>query len=374
MDTFVDKIKQARNGEKEELVLRRLSDVRAKKVDWLIHPMLAKGKLTIFHGEPGKGKSQASIYVASLVSNGGTYIDGQVVEKGEVLFITAEDDAADTLKPRLMACGADVNNIHELQWFKNKEGKIKMFNLEEHIPQLKDKIAELPNLKLIIIDPISAFLGKVDGNNSSGVRGLFAEIKTITDTLGCAVLIIAHHNKTSGQKTLNKISGSISFGAAARVSYIFGSNPNHTVIEDMPGKFIMAQSKNNLEKEEVNSQEYDIEGAEVEENGQVIKTSKIKWGMMSTMTSQEIVDYMPNKKTAGRPNEKRQECIDEIVNFMNGKQSLTPVETKAIKTHLGSMGFDEQMQRRSRQEIGIRVVQIDNEFCWTTKPEISLFD
>ena len=91
--------------------------------------MLAKGKLTIFHGDPSKGKSQASIYIASEISKGGTFFNGQKIEEGEVLFITSEDEASDTLKPRLMACGANVNNVVELRWIVKKDGKIRMFNL-----------------------------------------------------------------------------------------------------------------------------------------------------------------------------------------------------------------------------------------------------
>jgi RecA-family ATPase len=374
-ESIVEKIKRERDATPDsQVIIRRLSSVKAKNIDWLIYPMLAKGKMTIFHGEPGKGKSQASIYIAAGVSMGGVYIDGQPIEKGEVLFITAEDEASDTLKPRLMACGADVENIVELQWIINKEGRIKMFNLEDHISELKKAVAQLPNLKLIIIDPISAFLGKVD-SNSGAVRGLFAELKPITEERGCALLIIAHHNKTSGMKALNKISGNVSFGAAARISYVFGNNPNNIVVEDVEEKFIMAQSKNNLVKEETNSQIYNIESAEVEEDGIIIKTSRIKWLGVSTMTSQEIVDFMPGKNSKlGRPNEKRQECIDEIINFMGEKQKLTIGETKVLKSHLLSLGFDEQMQRRVRQEIGINAIRIGNEPYWAKQEEPNLFN
>jgi hypothetical protein len=360
-------------NQKDDVVIRRLSEVKAKNIEWLIHPVLAKGKLTIFHGEPGKGKSQASIYTAAEVSRGGTYFDGQQIEEGEVLFITSEDEASDTLKPRLMACGANVNNIIELRWIVKKDGKINMFNLEQHIPQLKKAVQQLPNLKLIIIDPISAFLGKVDGN-SGGVRGLFAEVKPIVEERGCALLVIAHNNKTSGMRALNKISGNGAFGAATRIAYVFGDNPSHQIIDDEEGKFIMAQSKNNLERQETNSQIYDIEAVEVVEDEVNIKTSRIKWLGESDIKSQEIVDYMPNKKERGRPNDKRQECIDEIEKFMEGKKELTVIETKILKLHLDSMNFGEQLQRKSRQELGINVVRIGNDPYWVKNEEKNLFN
>ena len=360
-------------SEEDDVVIRRLSEVKAKPIDWIINPMLAKGKLTIFHGDPGKGKSQASIYIASEISRGGTYFDGQKIEEGEVLFITSEDEASDTLKPRLMACGANVHNIVELRWIVKKDGKIKMFNLEEHVPQLRKAVEQLPNLRLIIIDPISAFLGKVDGN-SGGVRGLFAEIKPITEERGCALLVIAHNNKTSNMKALNKISGNGAFGAATRIAYLFGDNPLHQIIDDGDGKFIMAQSKNNLLKQEDKSQIYDIESAEVEEDGVAINTSRIKWLGVSDIKSQEVVDYMPNKKTNGRPDGKKQECIDEIENFMGERTKLTIAETKTLKSHLSSSGFDEQMQRRARQDLNIQSIVVNNEPFWQKDEGNNLFN
>jgi hypothetical protein len=169
---------------------------------------------------------------------------------------------------------------------------------------------------------------------------------------------------------LNKISGTTSFGAAARITYVFGVNPNNTVVEDVDERFIMAESKNNLEKEKKESQIYNIEGVEVEEDGVIIKTSKINWLGTSTINSQEIVDYMPNKgKSVGRPNDKSQDCINEIVSFVGDKESLTISETKAIKSLLLSLGFNEQMERKCREELGIKVVRVGNDPYWIVKKQ-----
>lgn len=356
----------------DKIVFRRLSEVVAKNIEWLINPILAKGKLTIFHGDPGRGKSQVSIYFSSVISVGGKFND-QNVDAGEVLFITAEDEASDTLKPRLMACGADISKIVELQWIKTKNGKIKMFNLEDHIPQLRETVKTLSSLKLIIIDPITAFLGKVDGNSASGVRGLFAELKLISEEIGCSILVITHNNKTQGQKALDKISGSIAFGAATRISYVFGLNPGNNIVQ-MEGKFIMAQTKNNLAKEEDYSRIYDIEEAAVYENGIEIKTSKIKWLGISEVAGQEIVEYIPGKKgTAGRPDVKFQECLNHFDKLVKNEDIVLHPRTREVKTELLSAGYTESMIKKVLDDEGYAtVVAHGNEVTWQRDHQLKL--
>src|SRR5581483_7404902 len=95
------------------LSTRRLSEIEARPVRWLWPGRVARGKLTIVAGDPGLGKSQISASIAAVVTTGGTWpVGGERCECGDVVFLTAEDDPADTLRPRLEAAGAEVTRVH----------------------------------------------------------------------------------------------------------------------------------------------------------------------------------------------------------------------------------------------------------------------
>lgn len=350
----------------DELVIRSMAGVTPTNVRWLWRSRLAKGKLTLFQGDPGQGKSQITIYIASIISKGAKFIDDFECEQGQTLFITAEDDAADTLKPRLMAQEANMENIYELQWIKTAQGKTKLFNFDKYMDDLKKVTRTLKSLKLIVVDPISAFLGKIDGNASSEVRGLLYELKNIAEEMDCAVILVTHNNKNSNQKAISRSSGSHAFGAAARMVYAFGLRPPDDE-SDQPKEteFAMAPIKNNLTKDP-DTLVYTIKttyvyGTDDEE----IITSKIAWHGTSVATAQQIVDYQPNKKarTAGRPDDKFQECKAEMELLLWGKDTLAGKEVKETMDKLTQ--FSQSMIKRAREALGY-VASFDGyEHKWT---------
>ena len=359
----------------DELVVRSLKDVRPINVRWLWKSRLAKGKITLIQGYPGQGKSQITIYMAAIISKGGVFIDGDECEKGTTLFITAEDDASDTLVPRLMAQDTEMDNILELQWVKTADGKIKLFNFDKYMEQLRKTIATLDNLKLIVVDPISAFLGKVDGNASSEVRGLLYELKSVAESKDCAVILITHNNKNSGQQAISRASGSHAFGAAARMVYTCGVFPVEDEEEIVKNKkFAIAPIKNNLTKDPP-TLVYTIEGAIVDgyEN-EIINTSKIVWGEESTITGQELVDYMPNKGKMGRPADKYQECLDMLKSMIGDESTISSKKRKEIQKELRSCDFKDAMIKKALDKLGFYTVVVDGISAeWRKKTTIEDF-
>lgn len=357
----------------DELVIRSLSSVKPTNVRWLWHSRLAKGKITLFQGEPGQGKSQITIYIASCISKGSDFIDDNSCEQGQVLFITAEDDAADTLKPRLMAWDANMDNVFELQWVKTAQGKVKLFNFDKYMDDLKRVCAELPDLKLIVVDPISAFLGKVDGNASGEVRGLLHELKNIAEERNCSVILVTHNNKTQGQKAISRASGSHAFGAAARMVYAFGLRPLEPSEDDETPKdqeFAMAPIKNNLTKDP-DTLVYQIISVMVPgEEGEDISTSRIEWHGTSVATAQDILDYQgkTKKRKDGRPPVLRDQCQKDVERLTGLKEKISGDEVMVIKKELISLGYNEQMIKKARNLLGYEGYIIGSDSGWVRKP------
>lgn len=171
------------------------SSVTQHKVEWLWYPYIPYGKLTILQGDPDEGKSTFMLNVAALLTRGKNMPDGyQVKEPQKVVYQTAEDNLADTVKPRLVAAGADCNRI---AYIVDEEEPLTLMDsrIELVIQQTK--------ARLFILDPLQAYLTQDSDMFSAGkMRGQLKRIADIAAKYRCAVVIIGHMNKTSGEKNL----------------------------------------------------------------------------------------------------------------------------------------------------------------------------
>ena len=162
------------------------------------------------------------------MSRGTSLPDGAACEVGSVIFLSAEDDAADTIGPRLDAAGADVSRVHILEAVRVllTDGSLaeKPFNLETDKAVLERALHEHPDVRLIVIDPISAYLGGVDSHSNAEVRGLLAPLVALATRFGVAVLCVTHLRKSAGAAIYRAIS-SIAFAAAARAVWAVASDP-----------------------------------------------------------------------------------------------------------------------------------------------------
>jgi len=221
-----------------------MSDVERRAVEWLWPNRFAIGKLSLISGNPGLGKSTLSLEMAAHVSRGTHWpVDGGNAPQGDTLILSAEDDIADTILPRLEAMKADVSRIHALTMidYANEDGSTsqRMFTLEKDIDLLDEQLSGLPNCRLVIIDPISAYMGHVDSHNNSDVRGLLAPLADLAQRQRVAIIGVTHLNKGSS-KAIYRTMGSLAYVAAARAVWGIAED------EDNPGRVLMLQVKNNL--------------------------------------------------------------------------------------------------------------------------------
>jgi replicative DNA helicase len=228
-------------GSAPPVIARRVDEILATALTWLWPQRLALGKLALIAGEPGAGKSQLSCRFAAAVSTGGTWPDGSSAPRGSVVLICCEDDAADTIRPRLEAAGADLSRVHILDWVA-KSGIRQHFSVGADVDALSALLKSIGDVRLIIIDPISAYMGRADSHVVADVRQALAPIQSMAAELGPAVVLISHLNKNSGAGAMARVSGSGAFVAVVRSAWLVAVDPE----DSDRRRRVLAPLKNNL--------------------------------------------------------------------------------------------------------------------------------
>jgi len=233
-----------RNGEK--LATADAEDLEMCGVEWLWPGRFALGKFGLIAGLPDMGKGQIAAFIAAAVTAAVELPCGEgKTTQGNVIWFNAEDGLQDTVIPRLVAAGADLKRIRFVNGTR-VDGKDRTFNLVTDLPLLRGAIQEMGNVMLVIIDPVSAYLGvgKVDGRSVTDVRGVLTPLKDMAEELQVAVIGIAHFNKKDDVKSaLLRVSDSLAYVAAARHVY--------AVLDDLDDKNskLFVKAKNNLAKD-----------------------------------------------------------------------------------------------------------------------------
>ena len=198
----------------ETVKIIRMSDVELAPVEWLWKPYLPFGKLSVLQGNPGEGKTYFAMHLAAACTNGKLLPNMERMEPFNVIYQTAEDGLGDTVKPRLIEAGADLDRVLVID-----DSDVQLTLSDERI----EKAIIENNARLVIIDPIQAYLGAdVDMNRANEVRPIFMRLGQVAQRTGCAILLIGHLNKAAGMQSLQRGLGSIDIAAAVRSVLFIG--------------------------------------------------------------------------------------------------------------------------------------------------------
>ena len=198
----------------EAVKIIRMSDVELTPVEWLWKPYLPFGKLSVLQGNPGEGKTYFAMHLAAACTNGKLLPNMERMEPFNVIYQTAEDGLGDTVKPRLIEAGADLDRVLVID-----DSEVQLTLSDERI----EKAIVENNARLVIIDPIQAYLGAdVDMNRANEVRPIFMRLGQVAQRTGCAILLIGHLNKAAGMQSLQRGLGSIDIAAAVRSVMFIG--------------------------------------------------------------------------------------------------------------------------------------------------------
>jgi putative DNA primase/helicase len=341
---------ESRGKDAGALLTRRLSDIEPKPISWLWPGRIARGKLTIIAGNPGLGKSSITASIAAIVTTGGCWpVDGERCRHGDVLFLTAEDDPADTLRPRLDAAGADVTRVSIIDGTRvgytgEGEERSRIFSLQEDLRALSNKLAELLKVSAVIIDPISAYLGNTDSHNNAEVRGLLTPLSELAARHDVAIIAVSHLNKsTAGSaEAMMRISGSLAFVAAARAAYLVAPDP------DDKARRLFLPMKNNLGPD-VTGLAYRIEAATIQSKAGTLHTSRIAWDTTAvSVTADEIMQPGATEKVS---------AVDEVAEWLRGVLAYGPKPSNDIFEQADAEGFTERTVKRAKKKLGIETAK-----------------
>ncbi len=226
------------------LISRRASQIVPQAIEWLWPGRIALGKQVIVAGEPGLGKSQLALWIAATVTRGGAFPHNEGrAPRGSVVILSAEDDAADTIRPRLDAAGAEVARVQIVSAVK-REGGRRGFDLQGDLSLLGQLIENMGDVRLVVVDPISSYLGRVDSHKNAELRAVLEPVGEMAARLRTSILSVTHLNKGGqGGPANSRFIGSVAFVAGPRAAFIVTRDP------DDDARRLFLPTKNNLAPE-----------------------------------------------------------------------------------------------------------------------------
>lgn len=217
-----DRMAEKTPGDVQPLKLTRASDIEPKAVSYLWRQRVAIGKLNLIFGDPGKGKSAVGVDLAARYSRGGPWpcrTPGRT-KPGVTLILSGEDDADDTIVPRLIAAGADMTKIH----IHDGADAEAAFSIRADLTTLERWITET-KASLVVIDTVNDFLGDIDGQRIQDVKQVLGRLRALAKRLGVAVVLVTHMSKATDRTALQRIIGSMGFGATVRLAFLVAPDP-----------------------------------------------------------------------------------------------------------------------------------------------------
>jgi hypothetical protein len=209
-----------------EVKLTCLADVQSAPVQWIWKDYLAHGKLTLLGGDPGVGKSLLTIDAAARLSTGGKWPFGERADVASTIFLCSEDGMADTVKPRVEAAGANASKLFVLSSTIKRDGKQRSFTLQHDLDLLTDEINRVGDVSLVVLDAITSYMGKIENNSTTDVRGVLDPIAEWAEGLGVGVLGVTHPPKATQKNAMRQFTGSYAYVAAPRLAFYACKEPD----------------------------------------------------------------------------------------------------------------------------------------------------
>jgi hypothetical protein len=313
----------------DDLVL--VADVDREQVTWLWPGRIPRGKLVVLDGDPGVGKSTLTLTIAAKVSTGSPFPDGARPERGDVILLSAEDDIADTIRPRLEAAGADLGRCWVLPDVHPEGAPPRPPELPADLFLLED-LVKSKAAALVVVDPLMAFLaGQVDSHRDQDVRRVLASMAYMAARTGAAVLIVRHMRKGAGS-ALDKGSGSIGIIGAARAGLLVAPDP-----ED-EGRRILAMTKSNLAKMP-EALAYRLV------NDELYGAARVVWDGASRHTANDLV--------RPRVDEEEAPALAEAVRVLKEILADGPLPAGNVKRMAATAGVAERTLHRARHALGV---------------------
>jgi len=335
--------------EKDSLLID-LDKIEPKPISWLWYNKIPLGKISLIVGDPGAGKSLLSLYMASVISRGDDWPDVKnpsINNKGSVIILTAEDSLDDTVRVRADAMNADVRKIKIIEGMIPAGNQSEFFDIQKHIQIIEKSIKEVGDVKMVVFDPITAYLGNIEGNKNTQLRAVLSPLSILADKYKVAIIGVHHLNKDQAKKALYRALGSVAFTATARSVWLVQLD------EDDPKyqRRLFAPLKANICKNPT-TLAFTIDGP---------------IGKPAVIFEPEPVNTTAEELLLDEEAKERHSAIEEAKNFLlemlkNGKLPSSEIEEQAKQMNIASATL-----KRARTKLRIKAYQEDGRW-WTELP------
>lgn len=318
------------------------SSITPVAIRWLWPGWVARGKLTVLAGAGGSGKTTLAIGLIGTLTSGGRWPDGEIcTEPANALIWSSEDDPADTLVPRLMAAGANLDRVHIIQGRINELGEHEPFDPAGDFDLLRDAVEEIGGASLLLLDPVVNVV-KGDMHRANDVRRALQSVVDFAEAQGAAVVGISHFSKGSGGSSpADRVIGSQAFGALARTVLVAAKQEDSDVR-------VLARAKSNISDDQ-GGVSYTVEPCTV---GDGIETTRVMWGDRIEGSARDILAEVEN---TGEDDHKSE--FEEACDFLRDLLSHGPVPAKQVKAESNEAGVAWATVRRAKKAIGVVAIK-----------------
>lgn len=319
------------------------SQIKPVSIRWLWPQWIALGKLTILAGAGGAGKTTMALSLAATLTNGGLWPDDTKNPKqGNVIIWSSEDDHADTLLPRLIAAGANLDRVHLIEGRTNQQGESEPFDPASDLDILRTAALLIGGVSLLILDPVVNLI-KGDMHKANDVRRGLQGVVDFAEEMECAVLGISHFSKGSaGVSAADRVIGSQAFSALARTVLVAGKQDNSETR-------VLARAKSNIADDQGGCS-YSIELCTIEtDDGHMIETTKTSWGDYLEGSASEILSTIE-----ARSNSSGDEDPTEALKAVLQAGKMTSQEANKTMT---ASGYTTKQTRTAREKLKVVVTR-----------------
>jgi hypothetical protein len=332
-------------------VVIQASDVVTEPLQWAWRHRFPLGSLSVVAGPGGLGKTTAMLDIVARSTSGRPGPDGAALVAGAALIVSAEDDIGHTLVPRLKAAGANLERIAFLQGIRER-GHVGWLDLQKHLSQLEQAIRGMADCRWVLIDPITAYCGRIDGNSNTDVRGVLGPLSELSSRTGVAVVGITHLTKSGDGSVANRVLGSVAFTAAARSVYAVGPDKNDVT------RRLFLPAKTNLAPSGIHGLAFSIVPSEIPD------IPKIIWDSVPVATpADEAFAFEPSRR-GPEPAE-----LKRAIAYLKVALAAGPRPTKEVEEEgRESEDIDKRTLERARRALGVTSFKSENKW-WIQLPD-----
>lgn len=349
-----------RAGNVAGLSFHKASNITIRPLNPLWPGRIYRGKLTTLAGMPEQGKSMVTCDICARVSRGAEWPDGSGrAPLGTAIMLASEDDPADTIVPRLMAAGADLNKVIIVESLVTGEkGGKRMLNIADDLEKLDGLVRQFPDTRVLIVDPVNSYMGTSKDNDSfrdSDVRAVLGPLKEWGERNEIAVAIVIHFKKGGSGRALDQVMGSIAFTALARSAWAFIEEKDGD--GRATGRKLMARIKQNITAP-VDALAYRLVGVDIADG---INAPRAEWDGVVLGSADDV---LMGGQTKGSGKSKAPTKTDAACVFLIGRLADGPVPAAKIQEAAKEAGYSKNMLNEAKERVGVESYKQGAAWFW----------